>query len=91
MRNARWVVLAVALLTIAVAVATAQRDPSPKYELEILRTPSGIQLECRHGCAWKTLEGNCDEEFPDCTYVVDERGIRVHPDPEALRRHSNEN
>ena len=93
MRNTRWVALAVALLAIAIAVAAAERAPSPgpKYEFEIVRTASGIELECRHGCNWKSLEGKCDEEFPNCTYVIDERGIRVLPDPEARRRHDNEN
>lgn len=93
MRNSRWVVLAVALLAIALAVAAAERGPGPdsEYELEIVRTPSGIELECRHGCNWKSLTGNCDEEFPNCTYVVNEHGIRVFPDPEAGRRNADEN
>lgn len=88
MRNARWVVLAVALLAIAVTVALAERAPSPKYELEIVRTPLGIELECHHGCDWKSLTGKCDEEFPNCRYVVNQQGIRVFPDPEAQ---ANEN
>ncbi len=84
MRNARWVVLAVALLTVAAAVALAERALSPpKYKFEIVRTPSGIELECQHGCYWKSLVGNCDDEFPNCTYVIDDRGIRVFPDTEG--------
>lgn len=92
MRNARWVVLAVALLTVAVALVAAERAsrPTPAYEFEIVRTSSGIELECHHGCRWKSLEGNCDEEFPNCTYVIDEYGIRVLPDPEAQPRSANE-
>lgn len=87
MRMRNRVVLAVALLGVAVAVAAAQRGPEPssEYEFEIVRTPSGIELECRHGCNWKSLTGRCDEEFPNCTYVVNEHGIRVFPDAEAER------
>ena len=86
MRSAGWVVLVVVFLAAAVAVVSAQRPPEPEYEFEIVRTSSGIRLECRHGCYWESLEGRCDEEFSNCTYVVDDRGIRVYPDPEAGRR-----
>ena len=81
MRKARWIFTAVAFLAAVVALGAAQRAPSPSYEFDVVRTASGIQLECHHGCDWKTLEGRCDPEFPDCTYRITERGIRVFPDP----------
>lgn len=90
MRYVRWAVAVVVLLVVAVAVGAAGRAPRPEYEFEIIRTSTGIELECHHGCKWRTLTGNCDEEFPNCTYIVDERGIRVFPDPESPGRGARE-
>ncbi len=97
MRYRRWALVAVVLLVVVVAIAAAdrtpgpERDPSPEYELEIVRTPTGIELECHHGCGWMTLTGNCDPEFPNCSYVVTDRGIRVFPDPENPGRDASGN
>lgn len=83
MRFGRWAVAAVLLLVVAVAVADAERAPSPPYEFEVTRTATGIDLKCHHGCNWITLTGGCDKRFKSCSFVINEGGIRVLPDPDT--------
>ena len=73
----RWAFLGVLLLVVASVLAA--REPSPPYEMEIRHTDKGIALQCKRGCDWISLTGSCEDSQRRCTYVVDQRGIRVLP------------
>lgn len=79
MWHRRWTVAVAILIAVASALAAAQRAPSPHYEFEIQQTPDGIALKCHHGCNWMTLTGRCEEGQKTCSFIVNERGIRVLP------------
>ena len=76
MLNKRWVLLF--LLFVTLGAVLSAREPSPPYEMEIRHTATGIKLQCKSGCDWKELTGECGEGKP-CFFVVDQRGIRVMP------------
>ncbi|HEX5719681.1 MAG TPA: hypothetical protein VF179_26225 [Thermoanaerobaculia bacterium] len=77
MLNKRWA-LPVLLFVLLGAVLSA-REPSPRYEMEIRRTATGIELKCKSGCDWKELTGDCGEDKP-CFFLLDQSGIRVLPE-----------
>jgi hypothetical protein len=68
--------IAFAVLVVAgvFGFASASDQPQPKYSFVVHPSTNGVQLECRAGCAWKTLEATCPTA--PCGFHVDETGIR---------------
>jgi len=67
------IVFVLAVLAVF-GVASASDRPRPKYSFLVRPSANGVQLECRSGCAWRTLEANCPTA--PCEFQVDEFGIR---------------
>ena len=69
-----------ALFALLAVLGVGATQTTPHYQMEIRRTPTGIELKCQEGCDWIQLKGNCDEAtHPECRYIIDERGIKVLP------------
>jgi hypothetical protein len=70
----KWrIAFAVVVVAGIFSLASASDQPQPKYSFVVRPSASGVQLECKGGCAWKTLEATCPTA--PCEFRVDEFGI----------------
>ncbi|HXT20027.1 MAG TPA: hypothetical protein VN923_04675 [Thermoanaerobaculia bacterium] len=101
MRAKPWVLVFVVLIVAAAALAA--RPPAPHYVMEIRRTPvggldtmgnkttqEGISLKCVSGCNWMTLWAGWGTSEQPTYLLLDERGVRVMPQPPAAPASSSE-
>jgi hypothetical protein len=71
----KWRIAVGVLIVLAVfGLASASDQPQPKYSFLVRPSANGVQLECKSGCAWKTLKADCPKA--PCEFQVDEFGIR---------------
>jgi hypothetical protein len=70
----KWrIAFAVVVVAGIFGLASASDRPQPKYSFVVRPSASGVQLECKTGCAWKTLEATCPTA--PCEFRVDEFGV----------------